>query len=135
MLDKIRDAGIGDIKPFKNVGSITVPEIPLLYRGGILKKGQVGLLEGNASEAVVPLENNKFWIQKVADEFKRQLNVEKSLVSTQASLQTYSNSSKTINNDNGVNINNTQNFYSKNSTPYEEQKQAKQQLRRLVYGL
>lgn len=42
---------------------------------------------------------------------------------------------RTINNDNGTVINNTQNFYEKNATPYEEQKQAKQQLRRLAYGL
>ena len=37
--------------------------------------------------------------------------------------------------DNLTVINNTQNFYEKNPTPYEEQKQAKQQLRRLAYGL
>lgn len=34
-----------------------------------------------------------------------------------------------------VNINNTQNFYNPVSSPYEEQKQAKQQLRRLAYGI
>ena len=38
-------------------------------------------------------------------------------------------------NNNGTTINNTQNFYEKNATPYEEQKQARQQLRRLAYGL
>ena len=37
--------------------------------------------------------------------------------------------------DHTTTINNTQQFYSKDSTPYEEQKQAKQQLRRLAYGL
>ena len=42
---------------------------------------------------------------------------------------------RTVNNDNGTVINNTQNFYEKNATPYEQQKQAKQQLRRLAYGL
>ena len=42
---------------------------------------------------------------------------------------------RTVTNDNGTVINNTQNFYEKNPTPYEQQKQAKQQLRRLAYGL
>lgn len=56
-------------------------------------------------------------------------------LSTKATLQLAKDQPKTVNNDNGVTINNTQQFYSKNSTPYEEQKQAKQQLRRLAYGL
>ena len=42
---------------------------------------------------------------------------------------------RTITNNNGNNINNTQNFYSTVASPYEQQKEAKQQLRRLAYGL
>lgn len=60
---------------------------------------------------------------------------EKNSTATRAGFQTNKDSTRTIQNDNGININNTQNFYSKNATPYEEQKQAKQQLRRLAYGL
>ena len=56
-------------------------------------------------------------------------------LTTKAMLQVEKDQVRTVTNDNGVNIHNTQNFYSKNSTPYEEQKQAKQQLRRLAYGL
>ena len=56
-------------------------------------------------------------------------------LSTKATLQLAKEHPRTINNDNGTTINNTQNFYEKNATPYEEQKQAKQQLRRLAYGL
>ena len=56
-------------------------------------------------------------------------------LSTKATLQLAKEQPRTINNDNGTTINNTQNFYEKNTTPYEQQKQAKQQLRRLVYGL
>lgn len=40
--------------------------VPYLERGGILKKGQVGFLEGNGAEAVVPLDRNKAWIRAVA---------------------------------------------------------------------
>lgn len=56
-------------------------------------------------------------------------------LSTQAVLESERNRPRTVNNDNGTTINNTQNFYEKNATPYEEQKQARQQLRRLAYGL
>ena len=56
-------------------------------------------------------------------------------LSTQAVLESARNTPRTITNDNGTTINNTQNFYEKNATPYEEQKQARQQLRRLAYGL
>lgn len=74
MLDEIRNISIAGIEPFAGlIGSISVPQIPLLAKGGVLKKGQVGLLEGNGSEAVVPLEKNKQWIRKVADELKGQL--------------------------------------------------------------
>lgn len=56
-------------------------------------------------------------------------------LTTQATLKADKNNVRTVINDNGTVINNTQNFYEKNPTPYEEQKQAKQQLRRLAYGL
>ena len=48
-----------------------MPKIPKLEKGGILKKGQVGFLEGNGAEAVVPLDRNKYWIKAVAKEFDR----------------------------------------------------------------
>lgn len=45
-----------------------IGKIPELARGGILKKGQMGLLEGQGDEAVVPLEKNKGWIRAVAND-------------------------------------------------------------------
>lgn len=45
-----------------------IGEIPELARGGVLRKGQVGLLEGRGDEAVVPLEKNKGWIRAVAND-------------------------------------------------------------------
>ncbi len=56
-------------------------------------------------------------------------------LSTKATLQVTKDQAGTVTNNNGHTINNTQNFYSKESTPYEEQKQAELQLRRLTYGL
>lgn len=45
---------------------LNIAEIPRLARGGILERGQIGLLEGSGAEAVVPLENNRAWTQAVA---------------------------------------------------------------------
>lgn len=49
-----------------NFSLITAPQIPLLETGGVLKKGQVGFLEGNGDEAVVPLQKNTGWIDTLA---------------------------------------------------------------------
>jgi soluble cytochrome b562 len=47
-----------------------IPLIPKLEEGGILEKGQVGLLEGNGAEAVVPLDQNRAWISAVAKDME-----------------------------------------------------------------
>ena len=54
-------------------GILDIPKIPLLAEGGVLERGQVGLLEGSGAEAVVPLEHNKRWINAVADDMARAL--------------------------------------------------------------
>lgn len=51
---------------------INIPLIPKLARGGILEKGQMGLLEGNGAEAVVPLDQNRKWIGRVAEDMAMQ---------------------------------------------------------------
>jgi hypothetical protein len=57
------------------LGLGTVPRIgrvnlPRLEKGGILEKGQVGLLEGTGAEAVVPLDQNRAWISAVAKDME-----------------------------------------------------------------
>lgn len=54
-------------KPFDFLGEIPVPQIPMLAKGGVLKKGQVGYLEGDGDEAVVPLSQNTEWMNTVAE--------------------------------------------------------------------
>lgn len=49
-----------------NIPTIKNINLPRLEEGGILEKGQVGLLEGNGAEAVVPLDQNRAWISAVA---------------------------------------------------------------------
>lgn len=76
VLDKIRNVSFLGISPFKNlISSFSVPQIPELARGGVLKRGQIGFLEGNGAEAVVPLENNKQWIAAVVKGMIDQMNV------------------------------------------------------------
>lgn len=72
--NKINDV-LGTLRDFEFLGkkwfegiisTFEVPSIPELAKGGILKRGQVGLLEGNGAEAVVPLEKNTQGLQKIA---------------------------------------------------------------------
>lgn len=47
-----------------------LPEkVPKMAKGGVLERGQIGLLEGDGTEAVVPLEQNTEWISRVAQQF------------------------------------------------------------------
>ena len=80
--------------------------------------------------------------KNIGDVYKQMqsaVNLETSKISANVSanteLKALSGTGQTIenNNDNGITV--TQNFYEKDTTPYEQQKQAKQQLRRLAYGL
>ena len=54
--------------PGINVGTVGKINLPRLAKGGILERGQVGILEGTGAEAVVPLENNKAWLSRLAIE-------------------------------------------------------------------
>ena len=56
----------GAISIINKIPGVNIGKIPKLERGGVLKRGQIGLLEGNGAEAVVPLERNKAWIRAVA---------------------------------------------------------------------
>lgn len=56
----------GAISIINKIPGVSIGKIPKLERGGVLKRGQIGLLEGNGAEAVVPLERNKAWIRAVA---------------------------------------------------------------------
>lgn len=56
--------GLGEIRLISKV------TLPKLEKGGILEKGQVGLLEGTGAEAVVPLDRNQAWINAVAKDMQ-----------------------------------------------------------------
>lgn len=77
VLSTLQNITIVGVQPFSWLSwRAPVPQIPELERGGVLKRGQVGLLEGNGAEAVVPLEKNAAWIKKTAEDLKKQLQNE-----------------------------------------------------------
>ena len=59
--------GVINAIPGVNISKLSKLNVPQMERGGVLKKGQVGLLEGNGAEAVVPLEKNTGWLTRIAD--------------------------------------------------------------------
>ena len=66
-LNGIKNIDILGAKPFNWLNPIPIPEIPQLAKGGVLKRGQMALLEGEGGEAVIPLEKNTEWIDKIAE--------------------------------------------------------------------
>ena len=46
----------------------------MLAEGGVLKRGQIALLEGQGDEAVIPLAKNTEWMDGVADRISDRLN-------------------------------------------------------------
>ena len=59
--------GVINAIPGVEISKLQELQVPQMERGGVLKKGQVGLLEGNGAEAVVPLEQNTGWLTRIAD--------------------------------------------------------------------
>lgn len=76
IIQKLKDFNIFGGHPFGGLSLINVPQIPELASGGVLAKGQLGLLEGNGAEAVVPLDQNKKWIKATARDLKQSLTQE-----------------------------------------------------------
>ena len=65
-ISKLNGVKIPDWVPGVGGKAFSMPQINYLAAGGVLEKGQIGLLEGSGAEAVVPLEHNKRWISAVA---------------------------------------------------------------------
>ena len=68
MLDKIRNVSIAGIAPFKGlISRFSVPQIPLLAKGGIVD-GATFVAGEDGKEAIIPLERNTGLISRVAQE-------------------------------------------------------------------
>ena len=63
--------GILNKVPGVSIGKINEFSLPRMERGGVLEKGARTIIAGeNGAEAIVPLENNTKWINRVAEQFK-----------------------------------------------------------------
>lgn len=59
--------------PGVSAGHVPSVHLPRLARGGVLRKGEVGILEGTGAEAVVPLDQNKAWVRAVARDMAQEM--------------------------------------------------------------
>jgi hypothetical protein len=67
ILSTLKGISIAGIKPFSWVNTFTVPQIPKLARGGIIDGATLAMVGEQGKEAVVPLENNLEWLDKLAN--------------------------------------------------------------------
>lgn len=72
--------------PGINVGTVPTISLPRLAKGGVLEQGQVGLLEGSGAEAVVPLEHNKAWLSRVAEDLNELQKIDRQPVNNDTVL-------------------------------------------------
>ena len=73
--------------PGIDVGTVGTLSLPRLAQGGVLEQGQVGILEGSGAEAVVPLENNRAWLSRLAEDLNEIQQRNGSMVSDEALVQ------------------------------------------------
>lgn len=66
-LKTIKSTNILGIKPFSWIGTISVPSIPKLAKGGIVNNPTMFQAGEAGKEAVLPLQNNTQWMQDLAD--------------------------------------------------------------------
>lgn len=69
MLNTIRGVEVLGVSPFKSLwkkNPLPIPQIPKLATGGIVDKATLALIGERGKEAVVPLENNTEWMDKLA---------------------------------------------------------------------
>ena len=88
--------GLINAIPGVSINKLDKLEVPQMAKGGVLERGQVGLLEGNGAEAVVPLEKNTGWLTRVADMLGERMAGRNALI-TPPALENVSAGSRTEN--------------------------------------
>lgn len=67
MLTKIKNVDIWGFQPFSFINvNWSVPQIPELATGGVVNSPTLAMVGENGSEAIVPLEKNTEWVNRVA---------------------------------------------------------------------
>lgn len=90
--------------PGVEISKLNKLDVPEMEQGGVLKKGQVGLLEGNGAEAVVPLEKNTGWLTRIADMLDERMAGRGALISPPAleNVRAGNNTEKTDNDNSKI---------------------------------
>ena len=84
VLKKIKKVSVAGIKPFDWISTISVPEIPLLAKGGVVRKATQAIIGEDGAEAIVPLERNLGWIRNMARELANELGISTGTVNNSA---------------------------------------------------
>jgi hypothetical protein len=69
MLNKIRNSSFLNVSPFKSLwkeNPLSVPQIPLLAKGGVVDSATLAVIGERGQEMVLPLENNLEYLDKLA---------------------------------------------------------------------
>lgn len=75
VLDKIRNASFLGISPFKGLGSISVPQIPLLAQGGIVDQATLNIAGEAGPEAIIPIDKLQSYISSAIDKTMQNSNM------------------------------------------------------------
>ena len=79
-LDDLRNLSFLGISPFTWVPTISIPQIPKLAKGGIVDDATLAMIGEQGREAVVPLENNTGWMDKLAERIAARQNTPSKIV-------------------------------------------------------
>ncbi|MDE5753127.1 MAG: phage tail tape measure protein [Oscillospiraceae bacterium] len=105
-LDRISTIDIGGFRPFENlVSRFSVPEIPMLAKGGIVNKPTIAKIGEAGAEAIIPLERNKAGLQMLSKLLTEEM--QKNLV---LSANAYGNTGTNV-------VNNNYSFTQHNTSP------------------
>jgi phage-related protein len=81
-LKSIKNVDIMGLKPFNWIKTISVPQIPLLAKGGVVDSATLAMIGERGKEAVVPLENNTEWMDKLAEKLAARTSAPSRIVLT-----------------------------------------------------
>lgn len=76
LLSTIRNTSVLGIAPFRGIGSISVPQIPLLAAGGILTQPTLNIAGEAGPEAVIPIDKLQSYISSAIDRTMQTANMQ-----------------------------------------------------------
>lgn len=75
VLSRIRNTSFLGISPFSSLGTISVPQIPLLAEGGILTRATLNIAGEAGPEAIIPIDKLQDYISSAIDRTMQVVNI------------------------------------------------------------